>query len=514
MPPARPLLALLPLALALGGAALLRRGAPAGPEARPSRWQRPTAEVWRGERAWSEAEEGAYAAFVARLGEAVAARRCRRLQDCLRDPAANALYDEDDARLVAPVDCADLPYTLRAYFAFKRDLPFAYVAAVRGPAGGGGAGDDPRYLRRAEPAETRSWQDALTPAALLGALRGTIHSGMLRMPPEEEGGDFYPPVLRRGALRPGDLFYDPNGHVLVVAQIRRDGVVYFIDAHPDSSLTYRRFGAAFTSGPRRLGGGFKRFRPLRLASGRIERARNGELPDLEGEAQWDPAAWRADGPGAPPRRYDEWVRATLAEPDAAVEPERELREQIEALCRGAAERVDAVALAAPLSRRPHPQALPPNIYGATGDWEVYATPSRDARLKAAASELRDTLLGQRAAGADPARLRALFAEEIGRPGCRLRYVGSRGRAVELGVEDVLDRLFRLSFDPYHCPELRWGAPPGSRELGACPDDGDKFRWYDAEARLRNRVSRVYGVPTGLGDGPEAPPPIDPREALR
>ena len=39
--------------------------------------------------------------------------------------------------------------------------------------------------------------------------------------------------------------------------------------------------------------------------------------------------------------------------------------------------------------RPQPDRLPDNIYGTSGDWEVYSTPSRDARLRTAFKELRD-----------------------------------------------------------------------------------------------------------------------------
>ena len=54
----------------------------------------------------------------------------------------------------------------------------------------------------------------------------------------------------------------------------------------------------------------------------------------------------------------------------------------------------------------------------------------------------------------------------------------------LTIDTVLDRLFALSFDPYHCPELRWGAAAGSPELSSCPDNAEKLGWYRAEQRLR------------------------------
>src|SRR5436190_15356999 len=80
-----------------------------------SPWDQPVASAWPAERAWSDALERDYGRFVARVGRAVAEGRCRRLDECLRDPAANALYApgvDDDLPLQA--DCADLPYLLRA----------------------------------------------------------------------------------------------------------------------------------------------------------------------------------------------------------------------------------------------------------------------------------------------------------------------------------------------------------------------------------------------------------------
>ncbi|MEZ5909105.1 MAG: hypothetical protein R3D31_09940 [Hyphomicrobiaceae bacterium] len=61
------------------------------------------------------------------------------------------------------------------------------------------------------------------------------------------------------------------------------------------------------------------------------------------------------------------------------------------LCSDLKYRVDAVDLAiqAKIHLRPQPERLPNNIYGTEGDWEIYSTPSRDARLKTAFKELRD-----------------------------------------------------------------------------------------------------------------------------
>lgn len=457
--------------------------------------------AWPAANRWGPRLEAEYAEFVATLGAAVEARRCRRLDACLRDPAANTTYEPAvDAGLQLSLDCADLPYVLRAYFSFKRRLPFVYVASTVG------RGRDPRYAVDIVPTAHRSWLDSASPQKLLRDVVGQVHSGMYRIAAGIETSDFYPLRIARGSVTPGTLYYDPNGHVLVVAEVRDDGAVYFIDGHPDGSLTWKRFGEAFAIGTARLGGGFKAFRPLRLADGRVVRAKNSELANFDAGGQYDPLVRVTDGVAV---SYHAWVRSALAADAVAIDPLREVRDQTEALCRDVADRIEAVELAvsAGLSGRPHPGWLPSNIYGTDGDWELYSTPSRDARLKAAARELRE-LLSRPDLDAQRPALHLVWRATLAAPHCQFTYRNSAGTEVPLGLETVLARLFRLSFDPYHCPELRWGAPLDSPEFATCRDDAAKLGWYAAEARLRNRIEREYGVPTPLDSGPETAPDLD------
>jgi len=168
------------------------------------------------------------------------------------------------------------------------------------------------------------------------------------------------------------------------------------------------------------------------------------------------------------------------------------------------------AIAAGLHQRAHPPALPDNIYGTDGEWEEYSTPSRDARLKAAVRELHDSVAQVVGAGAAQAEAAAVGFRAATRQGdCQFRYVRSDRSGVALSFDEVLDRLFTMSFDPYHCPELRWGAPSGP-ERSTCPDGAGKLEWYTSEQRLRNRIDREYGAPTPLDSGPEVAPDVDPR----
>jgi hypothetical protein len=194
-------------------------------------------------------------------------------------------------------------------------------------------------------------------------------------------------------------------------------------------------------------------------------------------------------------------------------------------------RADAVtaALQTGLQNQPEPERLPANIYGTDGDWEMYSTPSRDARLKTAFVQLRESAgrflaLGQ---AHDPRLVYGgqdlpgdmLAAYDRAASACRISYLRSDGSQVSFGYEEARQRLFRMSFDPYQCVERRWGA--AGAELASCPDGQIKRRWYAAEQGLRNQIDRTYearmdfslgeleaGVP---GSGPK--PDTDTREFL-
>lgn len=472
-----------------------------------SEWKAPLSQSWPAQRVWNDRMEEEYSEFVARLGQAVMQRRCHRFDQCLRDPTTNTLFEAaTDPTLQLEVDCGDLPYVLRGYFSFKKHLPFAFVCDVQG------VGDHIRYMSDVTPARSCSWQQYKTPHQALRSMSDEVHSGMFRMAAGVEGADFYSAAVNRRAIRPGTVYYDPNGHVLTVAEVRPDGSIFLIDGHPDGSLTWKRFGAAFALGGPSQGGGFKNFRPLRLVGSQIQRVGNQELPLFDGESQWNRSLWAKSGT---PGTYYTFVRQSLAL-GTAPDVETEFREELRALCRDVSERIDSVqaAVSAGLSVKAHPGELPSNIYGTTGEWEDYATPSRDARLRAALREIYELVAAVPKDSPHWAGIRTAWREESGRAECRFSYQNSRGRVVALTIDAVLDRIYALSFDPYHCPELRWGATFETPELSSCPVDAKKQEWYEKEQRLRNRIDREYGAPTPLTSGPVVPSPIDFRALLR
>ena len=353
-------------------------------------------------------------------------------------------------------------------------------------------------------------------------IRSAISSATYRIHPEIDGPitpDLYAPAITPGSIRPGTMVYDPAGHVAIVYKVDPDGQIHSFDAHTDFSLTSITFDVRFARTKPSQGAGFKNWRPLRLVHGEkqadgtwrggvIVPARNSEIADFSSEQfygtgkqpaeeKWASGAFSV---GGETMDYYDFVRARLAGGKLVFDPVKDVEEMTRSVCSDLQYRAAAVALAQPLAARTHPARLPRNIYGSEGDWEFYSTPSRDARLKTAFKHLRDTVqrFVEMQAAHDTRHLRYQgedLADDLaktyrrGSESCSIAYRKSDGSTVRLSFEEVRQRLFALSFDPYHCPEQRWGA--SDAELSSCKADGAKDAWYLAEQSLRNQIERRY-----------------------
>ena len=112
-----------------------------GHQATPARPDSPGA--WKATQEWSRNTESFFSAWIERMFDAPADANLGfpSLAPVLHDPARNFLWGylglrEDDPKNRdiprAVPDCADLPYYLRAYFAWKLGLPFALRDCDRG----------------------------------------------------------------------------------------------------------------------------------------------------------------------------------------------------------------------------------------------------------------------------------------------------------------------------------------------------------------------------------------------
>ncbi len=197
-------------------------------------------------------------------------------------------------------DCADNPYFLRAYFAFKMGLPFGYSKCTRG--GGGAAPRCPQWFSIASPEAARTAapdqknaSSAVAPkrtglAASFGEyLRTTadaVHSGSGRTAAADDHTDYYPVPLTQDALRPGTVYADPYGHILMISRrvaqtADAAGIILAVDAQPDGTVARKRFWRGnflFAQDPALGSPGFKRFRPIvRDANGGLRRLSNAEI---------------------------------------------------------------------------------------------------------------------------------------------------------------------------------------------------------------------------------------------
>jgi len=457
---------------------------------------------------WSEADEQGWRDFIAAIGTS----DCTTLDACLHGKA-NPFAGSDRPGFVFQSDCADLPYVLRFYYAWKRGLPFSFVSDVRAR----GATRDIRYSpggnavasRFEVPSGTMSGYQAIE------KIRAAVSSATYRLHPDADDGDFYSPRLAPGSIQPGTVVYDPAGHVGIVYKVEANGRIHFFDAHTDYSLTETVYDLRFAREKPAVGAGFKNWRPQRFEDGRIVLARNTEIADFSDEQFYGNGARPRDEDwksgtftlGGEQLDYYDYLRARMAGGKLVFEPVAEMIATIWSNCSDLHYRAQAVqlAIAAGLENRPEPQRLPDNIYGTQGDWETYSTPSRDARLKTAFKALRDQVqrfveMARRHDphihyGGDDIVRDLLKAYDRETSFCRIA-TGS----VTLAYEDARKLLFAMSFDPYHCLERRWG--------GTCDDGPVKTAWYEAEQSLRNQIERTYDARMGFTlDELRAQPPV-------
>ena len=503
---------------------------------------------------WTATDEKNYSLFISALGNS----GCNTVDGCLKNPA-NPYRSSDPKGAFFDADCGKFAYLLRAYFAWKNDLPFSYANSVRSS---DGAGSDIRYSPNGNVITSRRdltiAQDgqSIDGYRVLKTMQGEVDTAMYRVHPSRDGvgqglfSDFYSIQIQRDQVRPGSVIYDAAGHVVVVYKIETDGRVRYFDAHPDKTVSHGVFGEKFARSRPGSAAGFKNFRSLYLVN-----ATQGEQGDWIGgtvtaqpllktpgysleqyfgtetrlpykDSQWTRARYVVSGQTL---NWFDFVRTRLAIGELKYHPVEEMQNAMQSLCGDIQDRAISIdtALASGIQNRAHPERLPLNIFGTDGDWEESSSPSRDARLKTSFKEVRDRVQQMvemyRAGdnrvvykGADLAGdLRNAYATAAAT--CTVRYRRSNGSTVRLDYDAVLKRLFELSFDPYNCAELRWGATD-SAELATCADGADKQAWFRAEQRLRNQLDRTYNTKMGFslqdllaavpGSGVDQAPDVD------
>jgi hypothetical protein len=463
----------------------------------------PRTALWFTRAAWTPGLENLYSAWVEHMFDAPldAAPSWNALHEVLRDRTRNFLFDhldaaEDEQGVIVRPDCADLPYFLRAYFAYKLGLPFGWSRCSRGAdgvppvCGDFATQSNPFPPIDKKPQEPPAWGDPKrsgmweSNARRMGeffrtTLADAVQSGAGRTPADDETGDYYPVSLSAETLRPGTIFADPYGHVLVVAKripqtATAGGVMLAVDGQPDGTVARKRFWRGnflFAVDPSLGAAGFKRFRPVihDKMSGKWRHLSNAELPDYSQEQY----ATGVEG------FYDKMDDVLSPAP---LDPTQALLETIDALEEQVKTRVNSVDngrkfLASGKAAADMPDGA--KIFETTGDWEDFSTPSRDLRLLIAVDVAR--AIPSRVArrperyamptGKTPDEVRAELGARLMRElhDRKFKYVRSDGTDFELAVQDVVDRetVLEMAYNPNDCVEARWGAPAGSDEASTC-----------------------------------------------
>lgn len=494
---------------------------------------------------WTDENERAFDRFVQTFGRAVSKGKCNTVKRCMQNPEANVYAKTDPQGFIMYSDCADLPYMLRTYFAYKNQLPFSVVSRTEmsqqpyaslpreidlasknqdnSPYGNvimARGNSDVASTPGREPNFIEYWSRVMD-----SVWTATFRVGPLT--PGYDKADVYPVKMSRETIRPGTLVHT-TGHLYVVFDVDSTGQIHVVDAHPDGSITGKKVITSSTLDRSRpdQGLGFYRFRPLRLIGahviqgayygGSIVPASDNELyqKGLFSLEQWF-------GPGSNVAPHSQ-VNSTLwadgfkkmdffavlnirmRGANVTVSADEDVGSLMSGLCNEIRQRVEDVDKAlspeVAMNTQAHVEALPQNIYSASGPWEDYSTPSRDSRMKAAAqSIITDAIVKFKQAKAGgfgltykgsaenyQSALRTRLAAMDKK--CVIQYTNSAGNKVSLGFSQVVLRLNRLSADPYHCAERRWGA--GGTELATCKDQDTGGQWYDAEKYIRNMAGKT------------------------
>ena len=500
---------------------VVQRKQPAAPRAAKS--------VWPLRDGWTRANENLYAAWIERLFDAPLDQELswKAMDQVLHDPSRNILFNhlglrEDEKGAIVQPDCADVPYFLRAYFAFKMGLPFGYSKCTRGD-----GGVPPKCVQwwnvvNEEPAETVtqivaarrpvertgffgmfSGPVAAPPTrrtvAVLRRPKGlvpgfqyylsttiadAVHSGNGRTAAEDSNTDYYLVPLSEDSLRPGTIYADPYGHVLIL--VKRlpqtgDGAGLFlaVDGQPDGTVARKRFWRGnflFAQDPALGSPGFKRFRP-------IVREKNGKLRRLSNEEIANNADYGDYSPQQSTLQVEDFYdRMDDVMSPAPLDPLRALKEAITALEDQVKARVKSVDngrqyLAGGGKNVDMPDGA--SIFETTGAWEDFATPSRDLRLLIAVDVVRGfpdrvarrperyAMPQGKSAAEVKAELEATLAAELAAR--KFSYTRTDDSQWTLTLKDVLDRIadLEMAYNINDCAEARWGAPEASEEAATC-----------------------------------------------
>jgi hypothetical protein len=412
------------------------------------------------------------------------------LHEVTQNQEHNFLYnflslDEDNPeskiKVIMEPDCADNPFFLRAYFAWKLGLPFGFHICDRGYLGKNpGTG---QWVTNENP--TSKSNPVLAFNSFLRRMMDGVHSGTARTALDNENSDYYPVPLSREALRPGTVYADPYGHTFILVSWvpqtnNHPGVLLAVDAQPDKTIAIKRFWKGnFLFNTTEVVGepGFKAFRPITFENGKIGLMKNEELNSSTGFVPFSLQQRKMESNVF----YLAMERLINPEP---LDPEAALQNLIQALHEQLLVRVKSVANGEAYLQA-HPGTVIPmpsnanGIFQTGGLWEDFSTPNRDLRLLIAMDAVTD--FPERVATSPDDfkisnfnsseniknKLQTLLDKKVSE--LTISYTRSDGSTQELTLAEILKRkeAFEVAYNPNDGIEIRWGAPENSNERLTC-----------------------------------------------
>lgn len=485
--------------------------------------------AWPIRRQWTRAETLHYAKWVENIFDkktkGTVEQRIAKIQRIITDPEMNLLETPDFLgsagnpqlpvsvlhTIHASLDCAKLTCFLPAYYAYRRALPWmiSYVAPGSG---------DVRTSDFNVVSGTMSTFDAGSASEFFINASIGYSSGNYRVNLTGRNAglsDTLPVAINPEFLMPGCMNYT-DGHCLALAKVSDYGELYFLNCSTTETrdiFTYNGMNTVAGITPRgydekdEWNGCYQGLRVLRYpialtnSAGDvvgIRRRTNEEMKEFgfsteEYEVIRELIKNQFIAEGAlKPQSFHDLIRLRMKRVDH-IKPLQFMEEYAKELLEVYAIREQFVQDAWQEVLRNGPIMYPEelrdeNIFQANGRWETWSSPSSDVDRRNKYFYLADWLdyavrcyelmpgfvdleglekYNIRSQG-DLARA---FVEEKRRifRGHSMSYKKSDGQSVPLTLIDLEERLYDLSFDPNHPPELRWGAPYGSEERASAPE---------------------------------------------
>ena len=447
--------------------------------------------IWKTVHGWDTEYEALYSAWInAMFYDADERSSWAALHEVTQNQDRNILYNyfslgEDDPaqknRILMEPDCADNPFYLRAYFAWKLGLPFGYHECDRGSLGrapktGGWITNE---------SSSPKTQPVLAFNSFLRRVMNGVHSGTARAALKDDSSDYYPVPLTHDALRPGIVFADPYGHTLILVRWvpqsdDSPGVLLSVDAQPDGTVGIKRFWKGnflFTTSDVIGDPGFKAFRPIVMNDGQPRLLKNKEITAESGSIPFSLQQKGMTGDVF----YQTMERIINPKP---LDPEMALLDLIKALHEQLMVRITSVANGEAYMKS-HPGeviAMPggtSGVFQSGGQWEDFSTPNRDLRLLIAMDAVLDfpnkvvrspeDFKMSKLSSPEHVKkeLEALLARKLSE--LSITYMRTNGTDQILTLGEILKRrdAFEMAYNPNDCIEIRWGAPENSNERSTC-----------------------------------------------